>query len=807
MINRILIASILSLVVSYASQGQSGTSAIDTGDTTVLIHPEVIQAIDINDRIEEMLQLLTDISYDLEPDAEIQEIDSLLVDKYIFLRREAQNFREYNPYNLSKFFLENSYRAWEGYHQQLDDWSNVANNKLSLSKENISDLNFNMEEWILTLDMTIETGEPFEVQKRINDIIDEIDKVIGDFDQQAGELISLELEITDAILFTDEIIEEVSQLQENLRDSLFIAREPPLWQIAVSTRNWSYYQGRLNKMSAENSKIFKNYFQSLHLRFYLIIAVIMLVLVFRLRVRYFKLDLDEARPGCVNARRILLDNFYPTMGSLLIFLLIIMFPYNPLVFTSLLSLILLVCLRFVLEDFLGVNGRKVIWILVTLLVISQLEILMWYFGDWARIYIVLESSAVMLSALVFIRPAKRRIYLKESPFMRFVVRYGYIVFAFGLTAFVANISGYLDLAVLVLKIAVESSVLILIVYGLTKIFKVIAMSVSDLLRSTGHDTIIKRTDKIQYRVLNLINLCAVIYLVSSILTTLEIRRPVIDYLVRTLEHQWIFGTLTISLSGILMLVLILVLTFIISGFIKVIIEEEIAPRIRLPKGVPFAISVTIQYFIVILGFVLALSVAGIDLGEFGLIAGALGIGIGFGLQNIVANFISGLILIYERPVQSGDTVEVENLVGEVKKIGIRSSNVRTYDGAEVIVPNSNLVSNQLINWTLSDNQRRIEVRVGVAYGTNPNTVLDLLKRVALGHPDVLKNPEPLVLFDEFGDSSLNFRLLFWVHFDKGFTTKSDISIGIYNILEENNIEIPFPQVDLNVRKGEEDSKK
>jgi small-conductance mechanosensitive channel len=200
---------------------------------------------------------------------------------------------------------------------------------------------------------------------------------------------------------------------------------------------------------------------------------------------------------------------------------------------------------------------------------------------------------------------------------------------------------------------------------------------------------------------------------------------------------------------------------------------------------------------------MALSAAGIDLGKFGLIAGALGIGIGFGLQNIVSNFISGLILIYERPVQSGDTVEVENLMGQVKRIGIRSSSVRTYDGAEVVVPNSNLVSNQLINWTLSDNRKRIEVKVGVAYGSDPNVVMKLLKEVAKSHEKVLSDPEPLPLFEGFGDSSLNFRLLFWVFFEDGFVTKSDVSIGIYNILDENNITIPFPQLDLHVKKDEE----
>jgi len=120
------------------------------------------------------------------------------------------------------------------------------------------------------------------------------------------------------------------------------------------------------------------------------------------------------------------------------------------------------------------------------------------------------------------------------------------------------------------------------------------------------------------------------------------------------------------------------------------------------------------------------------------------------------------------------------------------------------VPNGNLISNQLINWTLSDNQRRIEIKVGVAYGSDPNVVLELLKEVAMKHEDVLKNPEPKALFEEFGNSSLNFRLLCWVSFEKGLLVKSDIAIGIYNALAENNIEIPFPQVDLHVKKDEQE---
>ena len=194
-----------------------------------------------------------------------------------------------------------------------------------------------------------------------------------------------------------------------------------------------------------------------------------------------------------------------------------------------------------------------------------------------------------------------------------------------------------------------------------------------------------------------------------------------------------------------------------------------------------------------------------DLSKFNLMAGALGLGIGFGLQNVISNFVSGLILVFERPILVGDTVEVNNLLGTVNRIGVRSSNISTFDGAEVVVPNSNLISNDLINWTLSSNLKRIEILIGVAYGTNPNEVLKILKEVVHEEENILKQPDPQILFSDFGDSSLNFRVRFWVPFEHGLQAKSDVSIAIYNAFEVKGIEIPFPQRDIHIKSVPPDS--
>ena len=218
------------------------------------------------------------------------------------------------------------------------------------------------------------------------------------------------------------------------------------------------------------------------------------------------------------------------------------------------------------------------------------------------------------------------------------------------------------------------------------------------------------------------------------------------------------------------------------------------------RGIPYAISTLARYVILLTGFTLALVAAGLDLSKATFLAGAFGIGIGFGLQNIVNNFVSGLILLFERPVQVGDAIEVGSLLGEVTDIGIRASTVRTFQGAEVVVPNGNLISKEVVNWTLSDRQRRVEILVGVAYGTDPEQVIEILLEAAKAHPDVEKMPEPNVIFTGFGDSSLDFQLRCWVErFELGLTVASELRVAVNRALVDAGIVIPFPQRDINIR--------
>jgi len=259
------------------------------------------------------------------------------------------------------------------------------------------------------------------------------------------------------------------------------------------------------------------------------------------------------------------------------------------------------------------------------------------------------------------------------------------------------------------------------------------------------------------------------------------------------------GSATLSISGVLTFVVVLVATFLAAAAVKYLLEDEVLPRLRLSRGLPFTITTTTRYVILVAGIFLAFSAAGISLSRFTLLAGALGVGLGFGLQNIVSNFVAGLILLFERPIQVGDVVDV-GFVGTVARIGMRSSTVRTAEGAEVIVPNGDLISKSFTNWTLSDRRRRLEIKVGVAYGTDPEKVIALLLQAASDHPEALADPAPAAYFIGFGDSSLDFVLHVWAaRFEQALPLQSAVRRAVNRLFAEAGIEIPFPQRDVHVR--------
>lgn len=247
------------------------------------------------------------------------------------------------------------------------------------------------------------------------------------------------------------------------------------------------------------------------------------------------------------------------------------------------------------------------------------------------------------------------------------------------------------------------------------------------------------------------------------------------------------------------------IAFILLGYFSKLIRQllvrTILPKANLEKGVIASIASITRIIIMFVGSVVIIQTAGIDLSALTLLAGALGVGIGFGLQNITDNFISGIIILFEKPIKVGDRIEVGDVQGDVISISFRATMILTNDNISIIVPNSEFISRRVINWSHNDRNIRFRIPVGVSYKEDPEKVKKILLEVAGKNPHINNNPPPTVLFSEFGDSSLNFHLAVWTttHTDKPNMLKSELYFEIFKRFREENIEIPFPQRDLHIK--------
>lgn len=241
---------------------------------------------------------------------------------------------------------------------------------------------------------------------------------------------------------------------------------------------------------------------------------------------------------------------------------------------------------------------------------------------------------------------------------------------------------------------------------------------------------------------------------------------------------------------------------IVAGSATNILRTRVLSAAGINRGAQEAIAILAKYSFIVIGGLVLLQVWGLELSSLTILASALSIGVGFGLQDIAKNFGSGLVLVFERPIQVGDFIEVGKLNGTVERIGARSTEIRTLDHVSIIVPNSRFLESEVVNWSHRNPISRLHIPVGVSYSANPETVRQILLEAVQSHPSVLASPPPSILFKRFGDSSLDFELLIWTSEPhKQFVTISDLYFDIFKALAEHNIEIPFPQRDLHIRSG------
>lgn len=445
---------------------------------------------------------------------------------------------------------------------------------------------------------------------------------------------------------------------------------------------------------------------------------------------------------------------------------------------------------------LFVNRRRIrsVYALVVVLLLNGFLSAIGFPGPLMRLYLVTASMGVALLSVYFLRhPSgeKRTFAYRLILFLTAVV---------GIAAAVIEIAGFSALSLYLFESYLRTIFIVLAAWLLMRLGRGL---LEVFFRSSASQRIAfvrGNAAMLVDRAAGLINIFVSLLFVGAVLVTWRVFTTAVEPTYRLLAFGVTIGSVNVTVGLILAAAACLYGSLLASRVVEFILLRDVFARRRVDPGIGISIVRLLHYFIVLVGLLLALSLLGFQLTNLTIIASALSVGIGFGLQTIVNNFVCGLILLFERPVKVGDIIQLGEQWATIRKIGLRATVVQTFDRADIVVPNSELITNQVTNWTLADRNMRIILSVGVAYGSNVPLVLRTLQECTAEHPRVLKDPAPMIFFMGFGDSSLDFQVRVWIDdIDYMNVVRSELNQAIDRRFREEGVEIPFPQRDLHLR--------
>ena len=401
-----------------------------------------------------------------------------------------------------------------------------------------------------------------------------------------------------------------------------------------------------------------------------------------------------------------------------------------------------------------------------------------------------EMAAAALAFLYLMRVQRGLEPTARAYFGRWLPVLSAVAVAAFAAAFAAAAMGYVKLGTLVGAAALTSAYVAVFLYALLRVVEGLILIALRLPPATSSRIAHTHGVVVQKEIYRVCRLAAILFWAYLTLSRLQVWTPLSDWTADTLARKHALGSVDLSLGSVLSFALAIWLSLLVSRVLRFFLDEEVFERVHLSAGLPYAITTILNYFVLLVGFLIALGLLGVDLTKITIVAGAFSVGLGFGLQNIINNFVSGIILLFERPVKVGDVIQIGDATGEVRRIGIRASIVRTREGSDVILPNGNLISNQVINWTYADRCRAVEIPFNIAAGPDPTHVLELLKTTAAANPAADDRPAPSVYITAIGAGGLSVVVRAWTtHYEDWIQVRSDLSVALVAALTRENIKL------------------
>jgi small-conductance mechanosensitive channel len=760
----------------------------------------VIPLADVAIRAAALFKLLPTLSAQLAPSASMQAIMMQLPDISDQIGTDLAGMPAFLEGQPPLAMLAAREQVWNTRQAQIAEWLKLLTEEGGTVQQTLTQLETEQTTWRDTRTAAQTAKAPEEVLQQIDAVLAALDTTIVPFRARHTTVLGMQSRVAQEVTRCGVALTQLAEAQQRSMSAILVQDSPPIWTAGQWDQARTALPARIRGMVAGYRDDLRVYAhdvsRGLPRHAALFMALLILMGLVRRRVRHWDATGEESIATSVFER--------PYAAALLVTLVFISSPYSAIP-VSLRNVARALALLPVIRLAQPAMKTRLPWVLYAQTLLFALDMIRQRYGvalgpEQAMLGLEMLAGIGVLGHIVLTDRWNQRGWAPERV-RRVRMIAGGVLGALGI-GLTADLFGYMRLARLLASAVLGSGALALMLYASLQVLvgvTAVALRVWPLrlLHMVQH-----HRDLLERRTHTALCWVGIYVWLARTLDYVGFWQPALALGTGILTARLHRGAISLSLGDILDFVLTLWVAYLVSVFVRFVLHEDVYPHLRLPRGVSYALSSLLNYSIVAVGFLLGLAALGLDLTKMTVLAGAFGVGIGFGLQTVVNNFISGLILLFERPIQVGDSIVAGDLTGQVRRIGIRASVVRTGEGADMIVPNAQLITDRVLNWTLHDRLRRIDVPVGVSYGTPPEKVIEILETVARTHPDVLHDPAPEAFFTGFGDSALTFELRAWTdQSDRWFKVRSLLATAVYKEGIAAGLSFPFPQREVRILHG------
>ena len=650
-------------------------------------------------------------------------------------------------------------RGWERQRDTIAAWTAQLEQRIGALDRDLARLDELEKIWKETRAAALKEEAPPELVRRAEELIAALARARKDVESKRSQALRLQSRVTAQNFRITQSLDSIRTARDVTLSRVMHRDSVPLWDADLLTDAGARIAVDSQESRAAQITALEAYLDQNEHRFVLHAAIVALIAFLLYRVRRWIAAWSKTETGLERAAAV----FAMPLATALVLSFLgasSIYPEAPRLLWAIVGLVALVPTILVLRPIVPRYLLPFLYAILAFYLVNQVRAVTASVELVPRFVFFAEMIGGALFLAWFLWSLDRKApTLAMQPRLRAFIIFGARVgCAFFAATALANAAGYVALANLLGGAALRSLYFGIILYTLVQIIDALVL-IAVRVRPLTLLTMVRTHHELLRRRIRLgLNAGAFVLWLLFVLDRLAIRDLVFGTLQALLTAEIAFGEIRISAADVLAFVLAVWASFLVSRFIRFVLDEEVFPHARFKRGIPYAISRTVHYLILVAGFFIAMAALGLDMTKFTILAGAFTVGVGFGLQNIFNNFVSGLILLFERPVQVGDLIQLDDATGIVQRIGIRASIVRASNGSEIIVPNGKLISERIVNWTFSERQRGIEVALSVVLDSDPARVIAILERVAADHPHIVKTTPPQALLTRVGPDWMGFEL-------------------------------------------------